>query len=79
MPRHEAAPEAADQSIYDCQGSDLLSGGELRKAVRSTDPSAFTWVVLGGTGKDVGAGGTVTGAATDVMTIAHTISLTRRR
>jgi hypothetical protein len=68
----------ADQSIYDCQGSDLLPGGELREAGRFTDPNTFTWAIVGGTGRYSGAGGSVTGTNTDATTIAYTISLTRR-
>jgi hypothetical protein len=69
----------ADQSLYDCQGSDLLPGGEIREAGRVTDPSTFTWAVLGGTGKYVGVGGSVTGTSIDATTIDYTISLTRSR
>ena len=68
----------ADQSIYDCQGSDSLPGGEIREAGRFTDPSTFTWAVLGGTGRYAGVGGTVTGTSIDATTIAYTISLTKR-
>jgi hypothetical protein len=69
----------ADQSLYDCQGSDLLPGGEIREAGRVTDPSTFTWAVLGGTGKYVDVGGSVTGTSIDATTIDYTISLTRSR
>lgn len=69
----------ADQSLYDCQGSDSLPGGEIREAGRFTDPATFTWAVLGGTGKYVGAGGSVTGTTVDATTIDYTISLTRAR
>jgi hypothetical protein len=64
----------ADQSIYDCQGSDRLPGGEIREAGRAVDPAAFTWAILGGTGKYTGAGGTVSGTVTG-DTIDYTISL----
>jgi hypothetical protein len=69
----------ADQSLYDCLGSDLLPGGEIREAGRTTDPATFTWAVLGGTGKYVGVGGSVTGTSIDATTIDYTISLTRSR
>ena len=69
----------ADQSIYDCQGSDSLSGGEIREAGRFTDPNTFTWAVLGGTGRFTGVGGSVTGTTIDATTIDYSISLTQRR
>jgi hypothetical protein len=69
----------ADQSLFDCQGSDLLPGGELREAGRITDPATFTWAILGGTGKYVGAGGIVTGVSVDATTVSYTISPTHRR
>ena len=69
----------ADQSIYDCQGSDSLPGGEIREAGRFTDPNTFTWAVLGGTGRFTGVGGSVTGTTIDATTIDYTISLTQRR
>jgi hypothetical protein len=68
----------ADQSIFDCQGSDLLPGGEIREAGRAVDPAAFTWAILGGTGKYAGVGGTVSGTIAG-DTIDYTISITHQR
>jgi hypothetical protein len=52
----------ADGSLFDCQGSDVLPGGELREAGRFTPGKTWHLSILGGSGRFNGASGSVDGA-----------------
>src|SRR5690242_14056482 len=55
-------------TLYDCQGSDRLPGGEIREAGTndaSSDGLSFRWAIIGGTGAFRDARGTVHGTFTD--------------
>jgi hypothetical protein len=53
-------------SLYDCQGSDVLPGGELRESGRFfTLGKTWRFAIVGGTGKFDGASGSVTGTWLD--------------
>jgi len=57
----------ADAGNFDCQGSDVLAGGEIREAGRvvGADPSHFHWAVVGGTRKYRGVSGQLDGSFVD--------------
>jgi hypothetical protein len=52
---------------FDCQGTDVLPGGEIREAGRAlgSDPMHAHWAIVGGTGSYAGAGGLLDGTFTD--------------
>jgi hypothetical protein len=54
---------------FDCQGSDVLPGGEIREAGRvlGSDPAHFRWAVLGGTQKYRGVSGQLDGTFVDAQ------------
>jgi hypothetical protein len=54
---------------YDCQGSDVLPGGEIREAGRAvgSDPTHFHWAVIGGTERYSGARGQLDGTFVDAQ------------
>ena len=55
----------ADGSLFDCQGSDVLPGGELREAGRFTIGTTWHLSILGGSGRYDGASGSVDGTWLD--------------
>jgi hypothetical protein len=55
----------ADGSLFDCQGSDVLPGGELREAGRFTIGETWHLSILGGSGRYDGASGSVDGTWLD--------------
>jgi hypothetical protein len=55
----------ADGSLFDCQGSDVLPGGELREAGRFTIGKTWHLSILGGSGRYDGASGSVDGTWLD--------------
>jgi len=55
----------ADGSLFDCQGSDVLPGGELREAGRFTIGKTWQLSILGGSGRYDGASGSVDGTWLD--------------
>ena len=55
----------ADGSLFDCQGSDVLPGGELREAGRFTTGATWHLSILGGSGRYDGASGSVDGTWLD--------------
>jgi hypothetical protein len=50
---------------FDCQGSDILQGGEIREAGVSHGTDPIRWAITGGTGAYLGAGGQLEGAFID--------------
>jgi hypothetical protein len=54
-----------DGSLFDCQGSDVLPGGELREAGRFTIGQTWHLSILGGSGRYDGASGSVDGTWLD--------------
>ena len=52
-------------SLYDCQGSDVLPGGELRESGRFTLGKTWRLTIVGGSGRFEGASGSVTGTWLD--------------
>jgi hypothetical protein len=63
---------------FDCQGSDVLPGGEIRESGRIVggDPTHFHWAVTGGTGRYRGAGGQLDGTFVDPDLTQATIAFT---
>ena len=63
---------------FDCQGSDVLPGGEIRESGRilGSDPTHFHWAVTGGTGSYRGAGGQLDGTFVDSQLTQATITFT---
>jgi hypothetical protein len=63
---------------YDCQGSDVLPGGEIREAGRAvgSDPTHFHWAVTGGTDRYRGARGQLDGTFVDSQLTQATITFT---
>ena len=55
----------ASGSLYDCQGSDVLPGGELREGGRFSLGRTWHLAILGGSGKFDGASGSVDGTWLD--------------
>jgi hypothetical protein len=55
--------------VYDCQGSDVLPGGEIREAGRllGSDPTHLHWAIIGGIDRYRGASGQVDGTFTDAQ------------
>jgi hypothetical protein len=54
---------------FDCQGSDVLAGGEIREAGQAlgSDPTHVRWAITGGTGKYMGIGGQIDGTFTNAQ------------
>jgi len=67
---------------FDCQGSDVLPGGEIREVGRvlGSDPTHFHWAVTGGTDKYRGVAGQLDGTFVDsqLTQAAITVSLLDR-
>ena len=63
---------------FDCQGSDVLPGGEIRESGRvlGSDPTHFHWAVTGGTDKYRGAGGQLDGTFVDSQLTQATATFT---
>jgi hypothetical protein len=63
---------------FDCQGSDVLAGGEIRESGRivGDDPTHFHWAITGGTGKYRGAGGQLDGTFVNADLSQATITFT---
>jgi hypothetical protein len=63
---------------YDCQGSDVLPGGEIRESGRvlGSDPTHFHWAVTGGTDKYRGVLGQLDGTFVDSQLTQATITFT---
>jgi hypothetical protein len=63
---------------FDCQGSDVLPGGEIRQAGRALggDPTHFSWAVTGGTGKYMGVGGQIDGSFIDAQLTQANVTFT---
>jgi hypothetical protein len=55
----------ADGTLFDCQGSDVLPGGELREAGKFTIGKTWHLSILGGSGRYDGASGSVDGTWLD--------------
>jgi hypothetical protein len=55
----------ADGSLFDCQGSDVFPGGELREAGKFTIGKTWHLSILGGSGRYDGASGSVDGTWLD--------------
>ena len=55
----------ANGSLFDCQGSDVFAGGELREAGRFAIGKTWHLSILGGSGKYDGASGSVDGTWLD--------------
>ena len=62
---------------FDCQGSDVLPGGEIRESGRvlGSDPTHFHWAVTGGTDRFRGAQGQLDGAFVDGQLTQATIAV----
>ena len=52
-------------TLFDCQGSDVFSGGELREAGRLVPAATWHLSIIGGSGKYDGASGSVDGVWLD--------------
>jgi hypothetical protein len=54
---------------YDCQGSDVLPGGEIREAGRllGSDPTHLHWAIIGGIDKYRSASGQIDGTFVDAQ------------
>ena len=52
-------------TLFDCQGSDVLPGGELREAGRLVPAATWHLSIVGGSGKFDGASGSVDGVWLD--------------
>jgi hypothetical protein len=63
---------------FDCQGSDVLPGGEIRESGRvlGSDPTHFHWAVTGGTDKYRGVTGQLDGTFVDSQLTQATVAVT---
>jgi hypothetical protein len=63
---------------FDCQGSDVLQGGEIREAGRllGSDPLHLRWAITGGSGSYLGVSGQIEGTFTDATQAQANITFT---